>query len=75
MKSIAILGLKRIGDAIYTLPLIEALKQQGQAQRIVVFTEPQVAAIYEANPFIDDVQVFRKTDFWRHTLMQLKADR
>ncbi len=71
---IAILGLKRIGDAIYTLPLIEALKQQGKAGHITVFTEPQVAAIYEANPFIDDVQVFRKADFWRQTLMQLKAD-
>ncbi len=74
-KRIAILSLKRIGDAIYTLPLIEALKQQGKAGHITVFTEPQVAAIYEANPFIDDVQVFRKADFWRQTLMQLKAGR
>ena len=73
-KKIAILGLKRIGDAIYTLPLMEALKQQGKVAHITVFTEPQVAAIYEANPFIDDVQVFRKTDFWRQTLMQLKSE-
>lgn len=72
-KKIAILGLKRIGDAIYTLPLIEALKQQGQAAHITVFTEPQVAAIYEANPFIDEIVVFRKSDFWRQTLMKLKA--
>ncbi len=73
-KKIAILGLKRIGDAIYTLPLIEALKQQGSAAHITVFTEPQVAAIYEANPFIDDVRVFCKADFWWHTLAQLKAE-
>jgi heptosyltransferase-2 len=73
-KRIAILGLKRIGDAIYTLPLIEALKQQGKVGLITVFTEPQVAAIYEANPFIDDVQVFRKADFWWQTLAQLKAE-
>lgn len=73
-KKIAILGLKRIGDAIYTLPLIEALKEQGSAAHITVFTEPQVAAIYEANPFIDDVRVFRKADFWWHTLAQLKAE-
>lgn len=74
-KKIAILGLKRIGDAIYTLPLIEALKQQGKTAHITVFTESQVAAIYEANPFIDDIQVFRKADFWRQTLAQLKANR
>jgi heptosyltransferase-2 len=74
-QKIAILSLKRIGDAIYTLPLIEALKQRGKAGHIAVFTEPQVAAIYEANPFIDDVQVFRKADFWHQTLMQLKAGR
>lgn len=73
-KKIAILGLKRIGDAIYTLPLIEALKQQGKTVHITVFTEPQVAAIYEANPFIDDVRVFRKADFWWHTLAALKAE-
>lgn len=73
-QKIAILGLKRIGDAIYTLPLIEALKQQGKAARITVFTEPQVAAIYEANLFIDDVRVFCKADFWWHTLAALKAE-
>lgn len=71
---IAILGLKRIGDAIYTLPLIEALKQQGKAGHITVFTEPQVAAIYEANPFVDEVQVFRKADFWWQTLAQLNSE-
>lgn len=71
--NVAILGLKRIGDAIYTLPLMEALKQQGNVAHITMFTEPQVAAIYEANPFIDDIQVFRKSDFWQHTLAQLKS--
>jgi heptosyltransferase-2 len=73
MQKIAILGLKRIGDAIYTLPLIEALKQQGQAVEIVVFTEPQVAAIYQANPNIDQLHVFDKSDFWLDTLNALKA--
>lgn len=73
-KKIAILGLKRIGDAIYTLPLIEALKQQGKAGHITVFTEPQVAAIYQPNPFIDEVQVFRKADFWWQTLAQLNSE-
>ena len=71
---IAILGLKRIGDAIYTLPLMEALKQQGKTSHITVFTEPQVAAIYQANPFVDNIQVFRKSDFWRQTLAQLKSE-
>jgi heptosyltransferase-2 len=73
-KKIAILGLKRIGDAIYTLPLMEALKQQGKTSHITVFTEPQVAAIYQANPFVDNIQVFRKSDFWRQTLAQLKSE-
>lgn len=73
-KKIAILGLKRIGDAIYTLPLIEALKQQGKAGHITVFTEPQVAAIYQPNPFIDEVQVFRKADFWWYALAALQAE-
>lgn len=73
-KKVAILGLKRIGDAIYTLPLMEALKQQGKVAQITVFTEPQVAAIYEANPFIDHINVFSKSDFWRQTLVCLKTE-
>ncbi len=71
-QKIAIIGLKRIGDAIYTLPLIEALKQQGQAAEITLFTESQVAAIYQENPTIDKLVILDKPDFWWDTLSALK---
>lgn len=71
-QNVAVLGLKRIGDAIYTLPLIEVLKTTGVAKRITVFTEPQVAAIYQANPYIDEVIVLSKSDFWYQSLVKLR---
>jgi lipopolysaccharide heptosyltransferase II len=72
-QKIAIIGLKRIGDAIYTLPLIEALKQQSRAAEITLFTESQVAAIYQENPTIDKLVVLDKADFWWDTLSALKV--
>lgn len=71
-KKIAVLGLKRIGDAIYTLPLIEALSQHFGG-RLDVFTQPHVRDIYIENPNIETVFSFSKQDFWSSTLNELKV--
>lgn len=73
VHKIAVLGLKRIGDAIYTLPILEALKAQYPQAIIELFTEPQVKDIYVANPFIDVLHVYSKKLFWKSSLSQLKA--
>lgn len=71
-KKIAILGLKRIGDAIYTLPAIEALKKEYPNASVDFFTEPQVKDIYLSNPFIDHLFVYSKKNFWFSSLKDLK---
>ncbi|BBP44028.1 lipopolysaccharide heptosyltransferase II [Thiosulfativibrio zosterae] len=73
VHKIAVLGLKRIGDAIYTLPIFEALKQRYPEAIIEVFSEPQVKDIYLANPFIDQLHVYSKKVFWRFCLADLKG--
>lgn len=74
VRKVAILGLKRIGDAIYTLPLFEAIKARYPDAEIDVFTEPQVKDIYTANPFIAEVHAYSKKAFWSSTLATLKSE-
>ncbi len=71
-KKIAVLGLKRIGDAVYTLQIFEAIKRQFPTSTIDVFTESQVTAIYQCNPFIDNIYSFSKKSFWKSTLNSLR---
>lgn len=73
MKKIVLIGLKRIGDAVYTLPLLEAIRSQMPAE-IDVLTEPQVKDLYASNPHIRNVFVYRKKEFWQGALNQLKQE-
>ncbi|GEM_PF-2633037 len=73
ISKVAVIGLKRIGDAVYTLPLLQALFEQKKVE-ITVFTEPQVAALYEGSSFIHSVRAFPKKQFWKSTLFDLKNE-
>jgi len=72
-RKVAVIGLKRIGDAVYTLPLLEALYEQKQA-KITVYTEPQVSALYEGLSFIHTIKSIPKTVFWKQVLADLKQE-
>lgn len=71
-KKIAVLGLKRIGDAVYTLQTFEAIKKQYPTASIDVFTESQVTAIYQFNPNISQIFSYPKKSFWLSALKGLK---
>lgn len=70
-KRIAVLGLKRIGDAVYTLPVIETAHSQMDAE-IDVITESQVEGLYLNSPFVNAVYSYSKSEFWSKALKQLK---
>jgi heptosyltransferase-2 len=72
-KKIAVIGLRRIGDAVYTLPSFEAIKRFHPSAHITVFTELQVAAIYQHNSFIDEIESYTKKIFWKESLKALKS--
>jgi len=72
-SKVAVIGLKRIGDAVYTLPLLQALFEQKKVE-ITVFTEPQVAALYEGSSFIHLVKSYPKKQFWKSTRSDLKNE-
>jgi lipopolysaccharide heptosyltransferase II len=71
-KKIAVLGLKRIGDAVYTLPVFEAIKKQYPTANIELFTESHVTAIYQNNPFLDEIRSLAKKDYWSAVLRGLR---
>lgn len=71
-KKIAVLGLKRIGDAVYTLPTFAAIKNQYPASTIELFTESQVTAIYQYNPFLDKIHTFARKNYWQSVLQALR---
>ncbi len=71
MKKIAIIGLKRLGDAIYTLPIFNAYSEQKNFI-LDVFTIDAVKDIYTGNPFISKIHSFSKETFWKSCLKNLK---
>ncbi len=71
MKKVAVIGLNRIGDAVYTLPLIEAT---GNKYAVDIFTQPHIKDIYVENPFIKNIFNYQKNIFWSSTLKTLKAN-
>lgn len=74
MKKVAVLGLNRIGDAIYILPVFETFFKAYSDTQVDVFTPSQVRDIYIGNPYINQVYAYPKKQFWKATLAQLKAD-
>lgn len=72
VNKVVVLGLKRIGDAVYTLPVFEAIKSGFPAAQIDVITEPQVKDIYTANPYITHCHVFSKQTLWSASIAHIK---
>lgn len=53
-----------VGDAIMTTPVIRAVRKGFPAARISVLAKPWVIPVYETNPHIDDIIIYR--DGHRH---------
>lgn len=58
-KNILIRGTNWIGDAVMTLPAVEAVRSSFPNARISVLAKPWVADIYRLSPAVDDVILFR----------------
>jgi len=55
---ILIRGLNRIGDALYTLPVFQSLKEAFPSAEVVLLSKPAVVDLYRNNPFIDEIITF-----------------
>jgi heptosyltransferase II len=54
-KNILVRGVNRLGDTLFTLPAIRALKIKYPTARITVLTKPSPVELYRHNPHIDGI--------------------
>ena len=56
--NILVRGLNRIGDTLFSLPAIRALKIRYPEAKLTVFTKPLPVELYMHNPHIDEIIIF-----------------
>jgi heptosyltransferase II len=56
--NILIRGVNRLGDTLFMMPSIKALKLKYPEARLSVLTKPLPADLYQHNPYIDEVIIF-----------------
>jgi len=57
-KNILLRAVNRIGDGVFSMPAIRALRDEYPQSRITVLTKPGVAELYVHNPAVNDVMLF-----------------
>src|SRR3989338_7869369 len=60
IKRILVITLSNVGDAVLTLPVIGALKQNFKNASIDVVVGPRAKEIFEIDPRIDKMEVYDK---------------
>lgn len=55
VSRVLMLSLDNLGDAIFGTPAVEALKKILPAVRLTVLCRPSSAAVFESNPYVDEV--------------------
>jgi len=58
IQNILVRGTNWIGDAVMTLPAIDAVRATFPRAKITVLCKPWVAALYETSPHIDEIFLF-----------------
>jgi heptosyltransferase-2 len=60
INTILIRATNWVGDAVMTLPALEAVHENFPSARITVLARPWVAPLFKNHPFVNDVIVFQK---------------
>jgi heptosyltransferase I len=59
-RSICIVMLTAVGDAVHVLPVIHALKRQDPATRVTWLLQPGPAALVQGHPAVDEIFLFER---------------
>jgi heptosyltransferase II len=62
IRGILIRAANWVGDAVMTLPALEAVREIFPSSLIAVLAKPWVAPIYEHHPAVDQILLFRKEE-------------
>jgi len=62
IKHILVRGVNWVGDAVMTLPALEALKEAFAWSEVTVMAKPWVAPIYAYHPVVDQILAYEKEE-------------
>ncbi len=62
IEKILVRAVNWVGDAVMTLPAVDALGEIFPHAEIVVLAKPWVAPVYEGRPAVHEVMIYRKED-------------
>ena len=62
IKQILVRGVNWVGDAVMTLPALEAIKEGFASSEVTVMAKPWVAPIYAYHPAVDRILVYGKQE-------------
>ncbi|MBI2118052.1 MAG: glycosyltransferase family 9 protein [Elusimicrobia bacterium] len=65
IKKILIIQLRRIGDVVFTLPVLDLLKRNFPNAQIDFLVEPPADELTQLNPNIHETLVYHKKEAWR----------
>jgi len=60
IENILVRAVNWVGDAVMTLPAVDALGEIFPHAEMVVLAKPWVAPVYEGRPAVDEVMIYRK---------------
>ncbi|MBA3036114.1 MAG: lipopolysaccharide heptosyltransferase II [Desulfobacterium sp.] len=73
INTILIRATNWVGDAVMTLPALEAVRENFPSARITVLARPWVAPLFENHPAVNDVLIFQKHDSFIKDLAEIKS--
>ncbi|MGB5157583.1 glycosyltransferase family 9 protein [Desulfobacterium sp. N47] len=73
INNILIRATNWVGDAVMTLPALDAVRENFPSARITVLARPWVAPLFENHPAVSDVLIFQKHDSFIKDLAEIKT--
>jgi heptosyltransferase-2 len=64
-RSILVRGTNWVGDAVMSIPALQALRSRFPVAHIAILARPWVAALYGREPFCDELIPYQAPNGWR----------
>lgn len=73
INTILIRATNWVGDAVMTLPALEAVSESFPSAKITVLARPWVAPLFENHPAVSDVMVFQKNESFIKDITEIRS--
>ena len=70
INNILIRATNWVGDAVMTLPALEAVRENFQSASITVLARPWVAPLFENHPAVNDIIIYNRHDGFKKNISE-----